>query len=297
MNRRNFIIQSSVLSVASLSLLNCTAQKMKSLNNGRVGLQLYTVRDAMKEDAIGTLKTLAQLGYTDIESAGYHEGKYYGMSPKEFKKVIDDLGLRMLSGHTLTGANNKDQKNTMINNWEAACEDAASIGQKHIVCAYLFDFERKAIDDYKRLSDLLNKCGETSKKYGVNMMYHNHDFEFIKLNGQVPYDVMLANTNKEVVNYELDLYWTRFANVDPMKYFNEHEGRFHLWHIKDMEGSGDKFFTEVGNGVIDWKSIFNKAKKSGMQHFYVEQDICRNHKPLESVKISIDYLRKNILES
>jgi sugar phosphate isomerase/epimerase len=253
------------------------------------------VRDAMTADAIGTLKTLAALGYTDVECAGYAEGKFYGMSVSDFKKTLSDLGLKMNSGHTLTGNHKKEQTRTMINNWEAACDDFANVGMKSIVLAYLFDFERKTMDDYKKIIDLINNSAEVAQKYGLQMAYHNHDFEFKSLEGKIPYDVMLAQTDKNLVKYELDLYWVTKAEKDAITYFKNNPGRFPFWHVKDMENSSEKFFTEVGNGVINWKEIFSHAKTSGMQRFYVEQDVCKNHKPLESAKISIDYLKTNII--
>jgi sugar phosphate isomerase/epimerase len=297
MKRREFIIKSSLLSVTAASMLQCTANKIAALGGGRVGLQLYTVRDAMSKDPKGTLQALAAMGYTDVENAGYNAGKYYGMEHKEFKMLLSDLGLRMLSGHTMTGNTNKEQKRTMVNDWEAACVDAANMGQKYLVLAYLVDSERKKIDDYKYVSELLNKCGETAKKHGIQMAYHNHDFEFKTLDGQIPYDLMMKETQKGLVSYELDVYWTAFAGVDTAKYYNTYKGRYDLMHVKDMSANSDKIFTEVGNGVIDWKPMFANAKAAGVDFFYVEQDRCVNHQPMESVKISIDYLKKNIVNS
>lgn len=297
MKRREFIETTGMLSVGSLVALNQSSSLFSGIAGKKdIGIQLYTVRDAMTVDPKGTLKTLATLGYTDVECAGYAEGKFYGMKVAEFKMVLADLGLTMNSGHTLTGNHKKDQTRTMVNQWEAACEDFANVGMKSIVLAYLFDYERKKIDDYHYISDLLNKCGETAKKHGLQMAYHNHDFEFMPLEGMTPYDVMLAETDKDLVKYELDLYWVKKANKEAATYFKNHSGRFPLWHVKDMDNTPDKFFTEVGNGVIDWKEMFSHAKTSGMQRFYVEQDVCKNHLPLESAKISIDYLKSNIVK-
>lgn len=291
--RRKFIKDSALLSIAglslsSLSMLQCKAAKMSGSKD--IGLQLYTVRDAMAADPIQTLTALAKMGYTDIEGAGYSERKFYGMTPKEFRKVIDDLGLKTHSGHTNTGADKPKAKYTMYSDWAAACEDFATIGQKYIVCGYLFDFERKSIDQYKRIADLFNKSGRIASDHGLKFAYHNHDFEFQTLEGQLPYDLLLANTDPQYVNYELDLYWIKKAEKDPLAYFKNHKGRFPLWHIKDMEAGPEKFFTEVGNGIINWSEIFAAKANAGMQHFFVEQDVCRNHKPLESVKISLDYI-------
>jgi len=291
--RRKFIKDSALFSLAGLSisgltLLQSKAASISGIND--IGLQLYTVRDAMAADPIQTLTALAKMGYTDVESAGYSERKFYGMSPKEFRIVLDDLGLKTNSGHTLTGANTPKASYTMYSNWAAACEDFASIGQKYIVCGYLFDYERKNLDQYRKIADLFNKSGKIASEHGIKFAYHNHDFEFENLEGQLPYDLLLANTDPNYVNFELDLYWIKKAGKDPLTYFKNHKGRFPLWHIKDMEAGSDKFFTEVGNGIINWSEIFDAQAEAGMQHFYVEQDFCKNHKPLESVKISLDYI-------
>lgn len=288
--RRKFVQQSTLLALGSLALTRC---KMATLApSKKIGVQLYTVRDAMAEDAVGTLKAIADIGYNDVEGAGYNEGKFYDMSPKEFKSTLNGLGLDMRCGHVSTGAQDKSLKRTLLGgDWEGACNDFATVGQTHIVMPYLQDFERKSIDDYRRLTDLLNKSGEVASKYGLKFGYHNHDFEFKMLDGELPYDLLLKGTDPKYVNFELDLYWIKFAEKDPFDYFAKHPGRFMLWHVKDMDAK-DKYFSEVGNGVIDWKPIFDKSKQSGMELFYVEQDLCRNHLPLDSIKISHDYLKK-----
>jgi sugar phosphate isomerase/epimerase len=293
MIRRQFIRDTSLLTTASLFTLNHKTAMMKSLFKSKsgYGIQLYTVRDDMQKDPIGTLKLLADIGYVDVECAGYSEGKFYGMPRKEFKNVLNDLGLKMNSGHTSTGNGNPSRDRTMINNWEAACEDAAYMGQKYIVCAWLSKEETASLDRFKEIAALFNRCGEKAKEYGIGFAFHNHTIEFMEIDGIVPYDLLLSETDPSNVNYELDLYWITKAGKDPLKYFSDHKGRFPLWHVKDMEDSEDKYFTEVGNGVIDWVEIFKKEQDSGMKYFYVEQDVCRNHKPLESVRISYDYLQ------
>ncbi len=289
MRRRDFVIHSTVASIGGLSMLRCKAADVSGRKE--IGLQLYTVRDDMDKDPKGTLKAIADMGYSHVENAGYLEGKYYGMDQTEFMSVLGDLGLKMYSGHTQTGANAPKQTHTMINQWEQTCEDAANIGQETIVLAYLHDFERTSFDDYKNIADLCNKCGEIANSFGVQLAYHNHDFEFIKFDDGIPYDLLLSQVEPTNMNYEIDLYWTRKAGVEALDYFKKYPNRFPLWHVKDMEDGGDNFFTEVGNGVIDWKKYFAEQETSGMKHFYVEQDQCKNHKPLESVKISVDYLK------
>ena len=171
-----------------------------------------------------------------------------------------------------------------------AVADAVEAGQEYIVLAYLAEEERKNIDDYKRLAEVLNKAGETCRQYGITFGYHNHDFEFLELDGQMPYELLLQEVEEKNMAMELDLYWATKAGKDPVAYFRKAPGRFPLWHVKDMEDSPEGFFTEVGNGVIDFPAIFREKETAGLKHFYVEQDTCRNHPPLESAAISYKYL-------
>jgi sugar phosphate isomerase/epimerase len=301
MKRREFV-NSTVLATGSLFLLKCKAENAAKAaaeiggktgqTLGKIGIQLWSVRNAMEENPIETLKTLAAIGFTDIECTGYNEGKMYNMLPSEFKKVLEDLGLTMQSCHVKTGNENPKQIRTMTNDWEGFCNDNAEVGAKSVVCGYFFEGERKTIDDYKKHADLFNKCGEVATKYGLTFAHHNHDFEFFELDGQVPYDLLLSQTDPNFVNFELDHYWTTKAGVSSLDYINKHPGRFPIWHIKDMDDTKEQFFTEVGSGIIDYVAIFNAQKKSGLKYFYVEQDEFKNYKPLESVKVSYDYLKK-----
>ena len=235
---------------------------------------------------------MAAIGFTDIECTGYNEGKMYNMLPSEFKKVLVDLGLTMQSCHVKTGTENPKQSRTMTNDWEGFCNDNVEVGAKSVVCGYFHEGERKTIDDYKKHAELFNKCGEVAKEYGLTFAHHNHDFEFFELEGQVPYDILLNETDPSVVSFELDHYWTTKAGVSSLDYINKHPGRFPIWHIKDMDDTKEQFFTEVGSGIIDYAAIFNAQKKSGLKYFYVEQDEFKNYEPLESVKVSYDYLKK-----
>ena len=291
MNRRVFIKNAAVISsslsvMSSLSTFDMNTTSLPS----EIGLQLWTVRDAMKKDPVGTLKLIKDAGYTHVECAGYEAGKYYGFTVKQFANILNRIGLKMISSHTLIGQHAPQQKNTMINNWEAACADAAEIGQSYIVCAYLFDFERKGIDDYKKHAELFNRCGEIAKQYKIQLAYHNHDFEFLNLDGEIPFDVLLAETEKDLLHFELDLYWIKKAGKDTEAYFLKAPGRYPLWHVKDMDNSPEQYFTEVGRGIIDWKKMFGFAELAGLKQFYVEQDDCKGRSPLESIQISQQYL-------
>jgi len=295
--RRDFLKQSAFATGALLfpsfskHLFRDTEKKYEP------GLQLYTVRDAMAKDPKGTLSRVANIGYKLVEGATYTgTERYYGMKPEAFLKVLNGYGLKLPSSHYMLGAierNGSYPKGTILHDWDRAVDDAAKIGQKYMVCAYLDQRVRKNLDDYKKLCDIFNKAGETCKKAGIQFCYHNHNFEFKKMDGQVPYEYLLKNTDKDLVKMEMDIYWVYKGNADPLKLFKEHPGRFVLWHVKDMDNTPKHFFTEVGNGIIDFKKIFKHADEAGLQHFFVEQDVCPGS-PFTSIKESIHYLEHNI---
>jgi len=292
MNRRNFIKTSTLASTALVAPLSGFPSTWDKKKLKEIGVQIYTVRDDLQKDFEGTIKNIANIGYSYLELFNYKEGKIYNQPIKAISKILATHNIKATSLHVQTGAQTPKQDATMGNNWERAVADAAEMGLKYMICAYLASDERKSIDDYKRLADLFNKSGEVCQEYGIQFGYHNHDFEFITLEDQVPYDLLLENTDKDLVKMELDLYWMAKAGRDPIHYFKAHPGRFPLWHVKDMSKNEQQYFTEVGNGSIDWKSIFAQTKTSGMKQFFVEQDKCRDYSPLESLTISYNYLRK-----
>jgi len=242
----------------------------------KVGLQLYTVRNEMKADFNGTLEKVAATGYKEVEFAGYFDRK-----PQEVKALLDKLGLTSPSVHVPLA--------DLRNNLDKAIDAAKVIGHKFIVCPFLMPNERKW-EDYKQLAPLFNRVGEATKKAGIQFAYHNHDFEFTPVDGKLPMDFLLGETNPQLVKIELDLYWITKAGHDPLAYFAKHPGRFPLVHVKDMDNTPKKAFAEVGRGTMDFKKIFAQSKKAGIQHYFVEQDVSKS--PLESIKVSYDYLSK-----
>ncbi|WP_026260715.1 sugar phosphate isomerase/epimerase family protein [Spirosoma luteum] len=277
---------SSSSSTESTTVVTTSAESAK-----KVGLQLYTLRELMGKDPVGTLKNVADIGYKEVESFGYGDGKFFGKTPKEYAALLNDLGLSGPSGHYTTGKTMPNAKGTLTNGWQQAVDDAAAIGQKYMVCAYLFPEERTKLDDYKQFVDLFNKSAEVCKAAGIQFCYHNHDFEFKAIDGQMPYDVLLSGTDKDMVQLELDLYWATFAGQDPVELFKKHPGRFPLWHVKDMEKTAEKAFAPVGTGSIDFQRIFDARETSGMTHYFVEQDVCKLP-PLESIAISYENVGK-----
>jgi len=292
-SRRTFLKSTVLLSAGA-----CVApSSLMAAPTSYIGLQLYTVREAMQQDPTGTLAKVAALGYNSVEGATYTgTQKFYGMEPTAFAKVLKQNGLIMPSSHYILGEamnNGQPTQGTLLHGWDKAVDDAAQIGVKYMVCAYLMDSERGSLDHYKKVADYLNTAGERCKKAGIQLCYHNHDFEFQAQDGKQPYDMLLA-TDKNLVKMELDLYWATKAGKDPVALFKEHPGRFPLWHVKDMDKTPQRNFTEVGNGSIDFKRIFAQAKLAGMQYFFVEQDQTPGS-PFDSIKQSVSYIKRTLV--
>lgn len=295
MQRRKFIRNTALMATGTILYLHCRNKEDKNMKTSGLGLsdfgvQLWTVREEMAKDPTTTLKAVADIGYTDVECAGYREGSFYGMSPAEFKKMLDDNGLKMRSGHIMTGRTMPEVKRTLSNDWEAALEDFKNVGQEAVFCGYFMPEERKSLDDYKQIAELFNKCGEKAKEYGLLFGHHNHDFEFEPIDGQSPMDILFKETDPDKVFFELDLYWTKKAGQDSISLFEKYPGRFPYWHVKDMNNEQEQFFAEVGSGIIDFPAIFAKAETAGLKHFYVEQDATKGRTPLESIRMSYEYL-------
>jgi sugar phosphate isomerase/epimerase len=222
---------------------------------------------------------IAKTGYTWLEAAGYSEGKFYGFRPGEFKKMVEDLGMKLISSHATFEPEQQ----------RLAIDAHAELGVKYLVYPVLPVSEKVTRDDFTRASELLNEIGLACHASGLKFGYHNHDFEFVKIEGTSGFDLLLALTDPKLVCFESDLYWMVYAGADPVEYFRNYPGRFELWHVKDMENSQAKDFAPVGTGIIDFNRIFSQKDLAGMAYFFVEQDDCKKD-PLDSVKISYDNL-------
>jgi sugar phosphate isomerase/epimerase len=252
------------------------------------GLALYTVRDAMK-DARATLEKVAQAGYVNVESAGYNNGKFYNLSPADFKSLLDEMKLKPISAH---------QSSVTFDNVDQQIADLKAAGFQYFVVPIppmgLFGHEGGKMTmkgGAKNLAQILDKLGEKCAAAGLQLLYHNHDFEFMKdADGIVPIEYLLENCNPKYVNFQMDLYWVTKAGADPVAYFKRYPGRFKIWHVKDMDEQGR--FAPVGNGKIDFKRILDNKQLSGMQYYFVEQDACFNETPLEAIVISHKGLEK-----
>ncbi|WP_121461555.1 sugar phosphate isomerase/epimerase family protein [Chryseobacterium defluvii] len=285
MLRKDFIKLSSL---GFIGLYSCGvsgfADRKKNL-----AIQLYTIRDALSDNPEKALEKLAALGYRELEIYGYN-GTFFGKNKTEFQSILKNTGLKIISSHHTTGVMDKSA-GTLLNNWEQSVEDLNFLGAKYMVCSYLFPEERTT-EHYRKFPELLEISGEVTQKAGIQMAYHNHDFEFEKWDEKgTIYDFILENSSSELVKMELDLYWISKAGLDPVAYFEKHPGRFPLWHVKDMQ-KDSKDFTEIGNGTIDFKRIFEARKKAGLKYWFVEQD-SSDKDIFESISISRDYILKN----
>lgn len=263
-----------------------------------IGLQLYTIRDAMKNDVPGSLKKVSDIGYKYLELASYSNRKFYGYLPGEFKKIVSDLGMEIISSHA--GVN---PKGITTDEARIIAEDHAKVGAIYCMQPFVADEDRKSVAGYKKMVAEWNKVGKIMKESGVQFGYHNHNFEFDTVEGKIPYfDIFLAEMDKDLITMEIDLFWTIKAGQNPVKLFRKYPGRFQLFHMKDMYTreapffkTESKDFAPVGEGVINFKRILAAKKKAGMKYMIVEQDSTKDGKPFEAIKTSIINLTTKIL--
>jgi len=283
------IVNKSILMFLGLTIFmagtfTTTAQKKSG------GLALYTVRNDMGTNAKATLQVVSNAGYKNIEAAGYKDGKYYGMSPADFKAMLKEIKLKPISTH---------QSSVTLENADREMADAKAAGFKYFVVPVppmgMFEFNREKMSmgmkgSVQELADILNTLGEKAKAAGLKLLYHNHDFEFKKNeDGIVPIDYLLENLDPKLVNFQMDLYWVTKAGANPIAYFRKYPKRFKIWHVKDMDEQGR--FAPVGKGTINFKNILANKSLSGMKYYMVEQDMTFDGlKPLDAIKMSHDGL-------
>jgi sugar phosphate isomerase/epimerase len=273
-SRRRFLQRSALLAVGAATAPH---QHLLAMDKPmqKIGLQLYTLRKPMAQDFTGSLTRVSQLGYTELEFAGY-----YDHSPTMVAQLLSDLGLTAPSAHVPT--------EMLQDQFESVVDAARIIGHRYLVIPWLPPEQRQTLDQYRQHAELYNQLGEQCKAAGLQLGYHNHDFEFQAIDSVLPYDLLLENTVPELVTMELDLYWISKAGQDPLHYLNRHGGRFSLCHVKDMAANGD--IADVGSGELDFSSILPAARAAGVSHFFVEHDHAAD--PFASVKNSINALEK-----
>jgi sugar phosphate isomerase/epimerase len=298
MSRRKFV-RNSTLTLAGATLFSKSlfaTGKKKTLT----GIQLYSVRDDMKKDPLDTLKKLSGMGYRYVEHANYVDRKFYGYNAAEFKKVLDDLGLKMKSGHTVMNAKSWDEsKNEFTDLWKYTVEDAAVVGQQYVISPWLDESYRKDIDGLKRFLAVFNKSGELCKKSGMTFGYHNHDFEFSTMVGGTRlYDIILKETDPDLVIQQMDMGNMYSAGGRPLELLKQYPGRFKSFHVKDEikteKGSEREYeSTILGKGVMEVKEVIDLAKKiGGTSHFIIEQESYQGKTPLDCAEQDLHIMKK-----
>jgi sugar phosphate isomerase/epimerase len=243
----------------------------------RIGIQLYTVRDAMGRDFEGTLERLARMGYDEVEFAGY-----FGHSPARVRAILERVGLSAPAAHV--------GLEEVRANLSRTVGTAAEAGHSWIVVPWIPTPER-TVAGYRRLADLFNEAGHAAREAGLRFAYHNHDFEFDPAggDGSLPLDLLLEWTDPALVDFELDLYWTSSSGHDPLAWFDRHPGRFPLVHVKDMDGSPRRRMVDPGDGVIDFPAIIARRERAGIRHWFVEHD--QPDRPFRTARNGLAYLR------
>jgi len=292
-SRRRFLIQSGRLGAAALASTWLSSHAFANPLGRPIGVQLYTIKEAMQDDAAGTLGKLAKIGFREVETAGF--GK---LSAKQFRKLLDDAGLACPSAHLSFD----------LDNLNAAFDDAHALGATYAASGSLDGLvplpkpkdatRAMSLDEAKRTAEIANRIGAAAKRAGLHYAYHNHAFEFADPgDGTVGYDVLLRETDPGLVKFEIDCGWMTFAGHNPVDYFTKHPHRFPLIHVKDFLAADDKDRpkemrgAELGHGSVDYKPIFTAAGKAGLQHYFVEQEgpFVRMN-PLQAVQVDYDYL-------
>jgi len=264
-----------------------------------IGLQLYTIRDAMAKDVPGSLKKISDIGIKNLELASYANGKFYGYEPAEFKKMVTDLGMEIISSHTQVEA-----LGITLDNAKKMAEDHAKIGVKYCIQPWVVEEARTTLDSYKKMAAEWNKVGGIMKEHKIQFGYHNHNFEFDKVEGKIPYyDVFMVELDKDLVTMELDLFWATKAGQNPVEMFKKYPGRFQLFHMKDMFTKEAPFykpttndFAPVGAGLINFTEILAAKKIAGMKYIFVEQDSTKDGKPFEAIQTSVTNLTTKLLK-
>lgn len=272
-------MQRTAAAVGAAALLGCRAARTGDAAPGvpeRLGVQLYTLRDRMAEDVDATLAAVAAVGYDEVEFAGY-----FGHAPAAVRALLDAHGLAAPAVHVPLA--------TLRTDLDGALEAAETIGHQYLVCPWLAEEDRQTADQYRALADLLGEAGERCRAAGRQLAYHNHDFEFVPVDGVVPYDLLLERTDADLVQMELDLYWAAKAGVDPFAYFERWPGRFPLFHLKDMAAGSEGEIVPVGEGVVPFDRVFAEAGRTGQRHVFVEHD--HPSDPLASIRASYRHLQ------
>lgn len=284
--RRNFIINTSLAATAVLASPSFAFTMKKK----EIGLQLYTLRDELPKDVKATLEKVAKAGYTTVETYGFSiKDQFWGLSAAELKEILDSNNLKAVSGHYNLGSFLYDGN---LDEVKAAIQAAKTLKNEYLTIPWVDEPFR---NDFHIIAARLNEAGKMCADEGLKLAYHNHDFEFKKKDGVTGYEILLNETDKNLVSFELDLYWVARSGNDSLQLFAANQGRFPMWHVKDMDKFNQALNTEIGAGLIDFKNIFKEAQQSGMKYFFVEQE--NNYSPniFDSIKTSCNFISKELI--
>lgn len=281
-SRRSFI-QMLSLAGASLALTSSSLNTMSfSKKRQAVGIQLWTLRTLIEKDLPGVLQSLHEIGYNSIEPFGF-DGEFFGYGAAEFKRLCGNLNLTIHSTHSSV-----DEENA-----EVLAEKGREAGLEFLVMPWIDSSKLSTADDYKRFSEKLNRIGEKVNKAGLRFAYHNHAFEFESKEEQIPYDIMLQNTDPDLVTFQMDIYWVVKGGQKPEEYLKKYPGRFESWHLKDMAFDGNS--CAIGDGAIDFRHLITLSKKAGLKRFFVEQEYFGSISETEAVRKSYNFISDNLL--
>lgn len=295
--RRSFI-KTGAMALTAAALLPESAFAAKK-QKGIIAVQLYSIRDEMSKDPIGSLTQVAKMGYKYVEHASYTNRKFYGYGAPEFRKILDGMGLKMISGHTVMGRQHWDEtKNDFSDSWKMTVEDAGILGQKYVVSPSMDEGMRKNYDGFKHYMEIFNKCGELCKKQGMKFGYHNHDFEFSeKLNNEKLFDIIMKSIDPELVVIQLDIGNLYNGGAVAMDVVKQYPGRFENIHVKDeilATGGNEKYeSTIIGEGIVNAKQVVNLATTIGGTKVYIiEQESYQGKTPMECIKTDLKIMKK-----
>jgi sugar phosphate isomerase/epimerase len=298
-SRRTFLKSGAMMAIGAAILPRSVFASGKRIQKGMVGIQLYSVRDDMMKDPKGSLAQLAKMGYVYVEHANYVDQKFYGFLAPEFRKVLDGLGLKMISGHTVMGKQHWDEtKKDFSDSWKKTVEDAAVLGQKWVISPYMDESMRKTYDDFKKYMDVFNKSGELCKKSGMKFGYHNHDFEFSqKLNGEKIFDIIMKSIDPDLVALQLDMGNLYNGGAVALDVMNQYPGRFEIVHVKDeiTAKSGNEKYesTILGEGIGNTQKVCELAtSKGGTRCYIIEQESYGDKTPMYCAKADLDIMKK-----
>ncbi|GIV30861.1 MAG: sugar phosphate isomerase [Saprospiraceae bacterium] len=246
------------------------------------GIQLYTLRSEMDKDPAKVLRQVASFGYKQVENYEGRKGLWWDMGHKGMKSLCDELGLELIASHC-----------NFTQNFEEKAAQAAEVGMRYLIAPWVGP--QKSIDDFKRIAETFNKCGEVCKTNGLRFAYHNHDYSFKELEGQLPQDVLMQNTDPALVDFEMDIYWVVTAGADPVEWLKRYPNRFKLSHVKDRKKDAPPEEKDasciLGQGSIDFASILAVAKQQGMEYYIVEQERYDDSTPFDSAKADAAYMK------